>query len=266
MKIVGAIPVHFGREYIAWAVKGLACLDEVHVFHAPEPSYGFAVEGAVCPDSREILEEQALRFIDKHRLHWHTVTGTSAEHQHRMLMHETVKARGATVYVLADADEVWDPHTALQTSKRIVDANRAGRWLTRFCHFWRSFKYVVRDSFRPIRIVDVRHPLDVDAYTNANDEEGDALQTYPVFHFGYAQTIATMRYKLTCHSHSSELRQRPDWLDETFIPWRWGSDDVDLHPVMTGSFWKVEEVDRGLVPRIEMLLGDHPFFSLDLIE
>src|SRR5574342_1267330 len=105
-------------------------------------------------------------------------------------MHETVKDRGIEVYLLADADEVWDPETASDVIGLVQQSNSAGRWLTNFCHFWRSFKYRVRDSFMPIRVVDTRHALDIDRNLEFRTE-----QKWPVFHFGYAQTLTTMRYK-----------------------------------------------------------------------
>lgn len=257
-KRVACIPVHFGKEYLAWAVRGMQeAVDEVHIFHAPEPSYGYRVEGAVCPDSREELEAEARRFATT-PLFWHTVTGTNDEHIHRMVMHDTVKARGAEVYLLADADEVWDVETAKQAIEYVHNANSAGRWLVNFCHFWRSFKWTVADAFRPIRIVDTRRPLDQDAHLPKE------AQPWPVFHFGYAQTLQTMRYKLTCHSHSTELR--PEWLEERFIPWRPGAEDVDLHPVMKGNFWTVRPPSDEIIDHLGKILGDHPHYSKELIE
>lgn len=253
---MACLAVHFGKEYLAWAVRGMQdAVDEVHIFYAAEPSYGYRVAGAVCPDSEEELEREARRFLTK-PLFWHRVSGTTNEGMHRDLMTAEARRRGAEAYVVADADEVWDGAALKVAFDAVHDANRAGRWLTHFANFWQSFAWELHDSFKPIRIVDLRQPLTVDAYLDF-----PVMQPWPVFHFGYAQSMATMRYKFTCHSHSHELI--PGWLDKTYVPWQPG--DRNLHPSAPTVWEQAYPTDPRILAKVRELLHDHPYLDVPLI-
>jgi hypothetical protein len=158
---------------------------------------------------------------------------------------------------IADADELWDPSALGVALATAYDANRAGRWLAQFCHFWRSWNWTVVDSFRPIRIVDRRHPLSVDAYLD------DQMQPRPIFHFGYAQTLATMEYKLSCHGHKAEWR--PGWWEQKFLPWRPAAPTFDLHPCVNHLWPAAIGIDPALRAILDGLAPDHPHRSLEVI-
>jgi hypothetical protein len=257
MNRVGVMAVHYGKEYIAWAAGSLAtACDEVHVFYTPTPSFGFN-EGAQCPDTEEELMSETKRFVGS-QLKWHRLERVSNEGQHRYIMLDTVeRAVGKnTLVAVADADEVWHPSTLEFSLKFVEGASCAGRWLARFHNFWRSWEWTVRDSFRPVRIVDLRHPLHVDSYL---DEQ---MQPHPIYHFGYAQTLATMRYKFTCHGHKAEFK--PGWFDKKFLPWTPNGDHEDLHPCVN-NLWTAEQTDGDTLAVLDQLLTDHPHQHLKVI-
>jgi hypothetical protein len=251
---VACLALHFGKEYLAWAVRGVqASVDEIHIHYAPKPSYGYT-QHLPCPDSEEELRAQADRFAEK-PIRWFTVEGTSRENDHRMIMDRTAREAGAGMYVVIDADEVWDPCSLRATMDAVWAANRGGRWLARFANFWRSFRYQVDDGFMPVRIIDCRFPLDGgDAYLD------EIMQPQPVYHFGYAQSLATMRYKLSVHSHTDELR--PGWLEGTFIPWRPG--DTDCHPTAF-NLWTPRPTSPEVLVKVNELLSDHPYAGAELV-
>lgn len=253
MKSVGVMAVHYGKEYIAHAAKSLAAVcDEVHVFYTPRPSFGFT-EGATCPDTEDELCAEARRFAPQ--LHWHRVNAKT-EAAHRDLMLRQAERSDAHVVAIADADEVWHPYALDVALRAAFDVNRAGRWLARFHHFWRSWRWTISDGFRPIRIVDLRHPLNVDAYLD------EMTQPYPIYHFGYAQTLATMRYKFTCHGHKAEFK--PGWWDGKFASWTPDGDHSDLHPCVN-HLWTATPTDPDTLGILAELMPDHPHRGLAVI-
>src|SRR5262249_45885085 len=160
--------------------KGLAeACDEVHVFYSPTPSFGQVDWSAKNPDTEDELVAEANRFAE---VVWHRVTA-DCENGHRDQMLAEVARRNGRLMAIADADEVWDSIELHSSLEHVDRENRAGRWKARFHNFWRSWKWTVRDHFEPIRIVDMRHPLDADAQL-----ENDT----PIYHFGYAQRLALM--------------------------------------------------------------------------
>lgn len=254
MKTVGCIAVHYGKEYLEHAVSGLAAVvDEVHVFYAKEPSFGFT-EGLVCPDTEDELRAAASRGGGGLVL-WHRVSARN-EGQHREQMLVQARAVGADLVAIADADEIWDPYSLDVALRAVHDANKAGRWLAQFCHFWRSWDWTVVDGFRPVRLVDMRHPLDRDEYLDNH------MQPHPILHFGYAQSIATMKYKFSCHGHKAEFR--PRWWEEKFLPWRPDAQTHDLHPCVNNLWPSAVPVDPEM--RHDRLQFDHPYRALELIE
>lgn len=252
MKRIACIALHYGKEYLAWAIRGVQnAVDEIHVFYTSQPSYGHST-GAACPDSEAELRIEASRFLNK-PLFWHDVTGVGSEGAHRDRMRETAASAGACMYLVVDADEVWAPEFAQQALDRAWMHNRAGRWLCNFTHFWRSFDWVVHDGFKPVRIIDMRHPITEDAYLSIED------QGSPILHFGYAQSEAVIKYKWTCHGHQNELR--PNWL-ANFVDWQPGRGDV--HPTSIG-LWTPSPTDGETRALLRRLLHDHPYYGLPVI-
>lgn len=246
--------LHYGAEYLPWSIRSVQdAVDEIHVLYTPVPSYGHGGKEA-CPETEAVLREAAHRFAKK-PIHWHTGRWFD-EGAHRSAALHIASARGAKQVLVVDADEIWAPESAACALEAAARANRAGRWMARFCNFWRSFGYVVKDHFTPIRVVDLRHALQIDA--SLSPEE----QPEPVYHFGYAQSLAIMRYKWTCHGHQAELR--PGWR-EKFESWRPETGGTDLHPCVNFLWDKAHETPPEVAARLVVLLHDHPNLGRDLI-
>lgn len=242
--------LHYGKEYLAWSIRSIQdAVDRIIVVYTPEPSFGYR-GGIPNPDTEEELKREALRFATK-EVSWIVGKwGTEAQHRNHGLA--LARQQGATTVLVVDADEIWDPETAARCLDQVEVENRAGRWLARFENFFRSWKYVVHDQFTPVRVVDLRHPLTVDAYIED--------QKCPVYHFGYAQRDEIMRYKWSCHGHLAELR--PGWMDR-FVGWKPG--DTDLHPCVNNLWDKAHETPDETTKKIKELMGDHPYADLDVI-
>ncbi len=248
---VAYVALHYGCEYLAWAVQSVQdAVDEIHVFYVPQPSYGHA-QGGPCPDSREDLEREARRLCGK-PLFWHDCGPFGNEGQHRNFAVTALQHRGAHQILILDADEVWPEGEAKRTLHAATHANRAGSWTVPFIHFIRSTTHAVKDHFRPVRILDLRHAHAIQEHVG--DEYG------PILHFGYAQRDELMRYKWTCHGHQAELR--PDWM-ERFM--NWTPETRDLHPVVIGLWDQAERVDDVMVAKVAKALHLHPYLDVDVI-
>lgn len=270
-KRIACYACHFGAEWIGYSVRSMReAVDEIHVFYAPEPSYGYRTEGAVCPETEDQIHAEVKRWIGSTPLFWHRVVGTQSEGEHKDKMLTVAKDRGAEAYILLDADEIWDTQTAVEVFDLVLRRNEAARWQTCFHHFWRSFDWMVYEHFRPIRVVDMRHwrwegstprgPATADASLD------EVTQKWGVFHFGYAQCEKTMRYKFTCHSHKPET-DWPAWLERVFFPWtpekveefRW------MHPTTPGLWETAKPTPPEMKEKLKELLGDHPYWGKAII-
>jgi hypothetical protein len=244
--------IHYGKEYLAWSIRSIQdAVDEIFVFYTPSPSYGHN-SGAQCPDSREELSREARRFLHPgKRIHW--VDGRwPSEGHHRSAALDHIKKCGHRLVLVVDADEVWPEGAASRALNHAEQSNCAGRWLCNFTNFWRTFDRVVLDAFKPIRVVDFRHPLQSDGHMDPSIPG--------VLHFGYAQSEAIMRYKWTCHGHQAELR--PGW-SEKFSGWKEG--DTDLHPCVNNLWDLAHPTPIEASVLVQQALGDHPYFGLEII-
>lgn len=246
--------LHYGAEYFAWSVRSVQdAVDEIHVFYTDVPSYGFS-EGLPCPESEELLRAEAHRFLTK-PLIWHKIQACN-EGEHRNHMIRVARERGAESYLVVDADEIWDTQSAIATLEAVSKADCAGRWLASFANFWRSFKYEVHDHFMPIRVVDMRHPIDKDAYLTPE------MQPLPVYHFGYAQSLRLMEYKFSCHGHKAEFK--PGWYQNKFV--NWTPETRDMHPCVNNLWEKAFDTKPETLANVRRILFDHPYLDVELIK
>jgi hypothetical protein len=253
MKRIAYYALHYGKEYLAWSVRSVQdAVDEIHILYTDVPSYGHTA-GAPCPDTEEELVREAGRFAEK-PVFWHRGRWPS-EAEHRKSILPIARDRGARQMLLVDADEIW-AHG--QAAEALAAAAGSGHGRTRvgFCHFWRSFKWLCVDGTRFFRVFNLLAGGGV-----APGEWSLSPQTWPVFHFGYAQSPEITRYKWTCHGHQDELRA--GWLDEKFIAWGPGRGDV--HPVCPRGFWDPAPTDAPTTEALRPVLADHPFWGVDLI-
>lgn len=245
MKIVSLTVLHYGREWLEWALRSVyQVMDEMHIFYTPHPSHGHSTK-ARCPDSREELYGIGEMFPN---VAWHDTEGLYYEGQHRDYARHVCIDAGADVILVLDADEVWD----------IDDLERAivlqpGLWKSRVKgHLWKGVNWVCRDACMPDRVI------------VPGSNEPRYLDSLGFWHFGYAISMISMIYKLRIHGHHNELK--PRWYPEVYRDWKSPADtpECGVHPTCgcddrTGKpFWAPEPFDRY---EIEHLVGDHPIFN-----
>lgn len=238
MKISGYIPALYGTEYMRQSVEALAPhVDRLIVLYTPEPSFGHRTS-MPCPDT----EEQLRACCDGvgAKLHW--VRGTYGnEGQHRSTV--LALAPDADLIVTADTDEVWCEEALARCIREAFDSPSRNFLVQGFEHLWRSFNFVCRDVWGPVRLI-------------KPSGAGDQYIQGRVWHFGYAQAVQTVAYKISCHGHKAEWR--PEWWTEIFLANRHN----DCHPTCFG-WWNAMDYDSSLMP---LSLRNHPNFGKEVIQ
>ncbi len=244
--------LHYGKEYLAWSVQSIQdVVDEIHVLYTDSPSHGHYPDHPPCPDSRDQLFSEANRFLkDKGKLHWHEGHWPN-EGAHRDEIRQIGKTRGASSVLVVDADELWNAEEAVKAMD-FAENSGAGSTLVRFTHFWRSLYWSCEDGSMPVRVLNLNYPHNTVAYLSP--------QTWPVFHMGYAQSEAIMRYKWEIHGHKRELIQ--GWMENTFLNWQKGIDNV--HPT-TSVIWNPRPTSSENIVQLKLLLKDHPYWDTEII-
>jgi hypothetical protein len=245
MKIVSLTVLHYGREWLEWALRSVAdVMDEMYIFYTPHPSHHGEDTKFTCPDSQEELYAIASAFPT---VKWETVTQFWHEGAHRDYARHVCERNGADMILVLDADEVWDIEDldgALQQAwdgKEDIFRSRIKG------NFWRSVNWVCYDQLMPERII-----------VPGRGREFGHLSGAGFWHFGYAISHEMMIYKLRIHGHKDDLR--PRWYPEKYRDW--DSTVRDVHPTNGGGFWNPVPIDRNDVAH---LIGDHNYFKDELI-
>lgn len=245
-RVLAYIPLHYGAEYLEAVIKSISpCVDQILILYTARPSYGFTT-GAECPETQEQLRDIAYAASDK--IYWMDVTGMAGfEAQHRSISETFAQGKGFDQILAVDADEVWETSVlksaleeALKLPYRRVKING---WL----HFWRGFNWICQDGFLPVRITNLHE----------GNQKEEGCVNGKIYHFGYAQSEAVMRYKWKIHGHLDELR--PNWMEEKYFGWVPGIEDV--HPVSIG-LWNPISFEKELLPET---LKKHKNYDLWMI-
>lgn len=245
--------VHYGREWISWSMRSVRnIVDEIFVFYTANPSHGHGTD-LKNPETREELYEITKPFSPV----WHDAKGYIHEGEHRTFAVISCQNAGADTVLVVDSDEIWPQETlyrAIEASK--IHPARSFRIGMR--HFWRSLKWVCDDSAMPTRIIKPRIPESFgEQYLGTRIDIGENVGL--VFHMGYAQSPAIIRYKQSIHGHKAEWRD--GWFKDKFMGWKPG--DKDVHPTNV-NYWNPQPyIDDGT---LDYLVGDHPYFDKDIIE
>lgn len=241
MKIAAYTPLLYGKEYLRWAVQSVVDFVDRHIIlYTAGPSYGHGTF-LQCPDTEEELRACIEKFD---HVEWHTGIWFT-ESQHRGAVHQYLKDEDILLPV--DADEVWHPVALMACLKTVADYNSHREWrLNGMVHLWRSFNWACTDQMAPVRLVDLRHP------------GGHSYIHGRLYHFGYAQSVETTRYKWAIHGHKPELRE--NWLKDKFIGWEPGMEDV--HPTCV-NVWNPKPLKKEYMP---LFLRFHPNYNLEVIE
>ena len=235
--IVAYSAVHYGLDYLYYAVKAVEDVVDKHIIlYAEGPSFGYETE-LVCPDSKENLQAAVASFD-----HVDWIDGKwSNEGDHRRFL-DTCLPGDTEFVVVVDADEVWDKDSLIECLElSTAHDNRSNN----FVHLWRSFNWACMDVLAPSRIY------------NRKVEGGINYIPGRIYHFGYAISPELMRYKWAIHGHRDELRA--GWL-EKYETWTPGVGDV--HPA-NDKWWYPEPFDKSVMPA---LMREHPYWRREIIE
>lgn len=245
-KIVAFTALHYGREYLEYAARSIIDdVDEWHVAYASIGSHGHRVD-TPCPESEDELKAIASR-IGGTKLHWH-----HGEWPYEGAQRESIFAYApdADVIVVLDADEIWNE--GLLTHAIAYSAAREAReWRVSMIHFWRSFRRaVLHDPAFPTRLIWPKRQSGSGHIEQRRRED-------VICHFGYAQSLEIVGYKLQVHGHKNEIQQT--WYNDVYKP----NVQTNCHPV--GSiFWNPETVEP--LQWMPDWMRNHPYFDKDVIE
>jgi len=244
MKVVSYTALHYGADYLGWAIRSVIDhVDEHVILYSDVGSHGHQTD-RVCPDSRETLYQIAqqaagdkLRWIDGH---W------PYEGAQRDAVHEVVP--DADVILVVDADEIWPTYPIKFDPQSNSPIFQRHSWRVPIIHYWRSFyRCVLHDPAYPIRIICPKVPESA-----GTDTTGGVIN-----HMGYAQRAALVEYKQHVHGHKGEWR-RDDWFHKVFM----ANAQRNCHPVGS-EYWNPEPVDPWQY--MPAFMKDHPYANLEVI-
>lgn len=245
-RVTAVICLHFAKDYLPYAMRSVEdVVDDYLVMYSPVANHGVYNPALTCPESREELQEIAFDTIPYPRLRWFTYDQWHGEGvQFKAAWPHT----DADVIVKLDADELWSPNLLADAIAHGIE-QQAREIRVPLVHYWRSFhKGFTGDPAAPGRI-----------YLR-EFEGGETTYTPPnamgrIHHFGYAQPVELMRYKIATHGHSREFTN-PNWFNDVYLANR----QTDCHPIGSDSWMQTEDITPP-----DFLL-DHPYAKLDLIE
>lgn len=240
--IIGYTMLHYGIDYLAYALESLRPFVDRHVIlYSEAPTFGNYSQFP-CPDSRDALWGIA-----------HGVLGSKLDWRENMPQnYQTIidLYPDAELILEIDADEVMSPALIGDILRRYRSEQLSvQRYRLPMVHHWRSFNYICRDASWPVRLC-----------VPGNAEGEGFYPSVPSFmhHFGYARSCADMQYKIETSVHRPEWRQ--EWWTDTFL--RFPERLTDLHPVSVG-LWNAEPYDRLNLPAV---LHHHPYWDKEVIE
>jgi len=249
MKILAYCGLHYGAEWLPWAIQSVIPLvDEYHIFYSSHPSHGHNTDMAIPKgESRTILHSLAVQFG---KVVWHDVDQFWNEGEHRDYCVEHLTRMGADLIIWNDADEVWDLDV-LADAIDYAASHDYRRYRTHALHFWCGVNWVCMDNAMPVRIIK----------PTGHDGEG-YIPGKGFYHFGYAQSQMLVLYKSKIHGHRNDWRR--GWWRDIYCDWQPGKAyPCGVHPTCACDsngkpFWTPHDFCRW---DIEDLIGDHPYFS-----
>lgn len=248
MKVVAFATLHYGLDFLRESVRSVIdAVSEFWFIYTPTPTFGFQTD-AVCPEHAYDLYEAAQEAAGN-KCHWFTASPHQFRNEGEHVDYSRVLAPDADVYVRLDVDEVW---TAGLLQAGIDFAVRENVRSVRLpmVHLWRGFyKGITDDPAYPDRITYMRGALGTDrTFRDAG----------VIWHFGYAQNSAVVKYKQDISAHRNEWRA--DWYDTKFAV----NAQVDVHPVNGNGWWNPTDVDPFALGLPEYM-RQHPYAALEVI-
>lgn len=243
-KILCYVPLHYGGEYISEGIKAVEnYVDKIIILYSSTPSYGHGTNMG-CPERESDLMN--IAYSASKKVEWHNITATG-EGQHRGLIFRFAEQGGYDGVLTFDADEVFGDLT--EWIPKFVESKARNIGFTGYVNFFKSFNHACYDSFAPVR------------YINLHNRDGQENFPVPVYHFGCAQRMTIMEYKLLIHGHRAEIR--PYWLENVYKRWQPGMEiENGLHLVANGLWPQAIPFDKTTLPDI---LKNHFNYQKDII-
>lgn len=244
-RLIASCPIFYGGEYLDAAIKSVEpYVEEIIMLYTDKPSYGHGTS-IQCPESEDALKN--IAYSASKKVKWINVSANQESH-HRGHIFAIAERGGYDGVLTFDADEVMGDLTEWLPKCHESKARNIG--FTNFYNFWKSFNHICRDGFAPIR------------YYNLHNKEGQENFPIPVYHFGCAQRMEIMQYKLEIHGHKPEIRV--GWLDKIYKAWQPGMEiEGGLHLVSyKPALWNAEPFDKTTLPTI---LKEHFNYTKDVI-
>ena len=245
MKVLAYTALHYGMEYLEQTIKSIDDhVDKIVCLYTEKPSYGFN-SVIKCPESEKDLRD--LAHASSNKIQWVKIRAKN-EGQHRNMAFNY--SAGYDIMLTLDSDEIMERDSLADLIKRASQTDSRYIGIDGFVNFWRSFDYIVVDWFHPVRIHNLR---------SKNRQQKDIKGT--VYHMGYAQSEAIMRYKFQVHGHKNEIMS--NYLDKKYYAWTQIDCGVNwLHPASTTIWQDAEKYDKSQLPD---LLKSHPNFNKEFI-
>lgn len=245
-RVLGEVILHYGGEYLSEAIKAAAqYCEEIIVLYSPKPSHGHGTH-IQCPEKESDLMNIAYSASPKVR--WVTVDVTQ-EGVHRGQIFKIADKGKYDGILVFDADEVMDDLT--EAIEQCFQSKKRNIGFSKYINFYKSFNYACYDSFTPIRFHNLHN----------SDDIGCDVVDATVYHFGCAQRMPIMEYKLLIHGHKNEIR--PNWLNDIYKKWEPGMIiENGLHLVANGLWPNATFFDKNTLPEI---LHSHHNFHKDEI-
>lgn len=241
-KILGMCAIHYGGEYLDAAIRQAEpYCDKIIMLYSSSPSYGHGTNVG-CPESENDLKNIAYSASSK--VEWHNITANGEGH-HRGHIFRIAEQGNYDGILVFDADEIFDDLT--EWIPKFVESKARNIGFTGYVDFWRSFNWSCYHPFAPIR------------YFNLHNKDGMESMHVPVYHFGCAQRLEIMRYKLLIHGHKNEIRN--GWL-QMFENWKPGDIVEDGLHLAAKGIWQAKPFDKTILPDI---LKQHFNYSKDVI-
>lgn len=252
-RVVAYYPIHYGIEWLYWSLRSVApYVDGVVIVYSRNPSHGHTStmeNPETMADILNVVSSYCENNPDN-KVDFVSYEGPNHEgHLRDYCVNLCSKEYGADVVMAVDADEIWEPEHLLKTLDYVIEHDNM-IWRVPFVHYWKSLYRVCHDPAQPHRFTDV---------TSFNKDDNYVPAIYgSVHHFGYAQSLELVEYKLSIHGHKAEIR--PNWFEEVYSnPGRM----FDLHPT-NRNFWNCSYTTPNA--ELQKLLFDHPYYDIRNIE
>jgi hypothetical protein len=260
MKVLGYIMLHYGKEYLAYALNPLCeVCDKVIILYSLVPTHNNG-SGQLNPDTRDELKAIANKF---EKVEWIDITANNeSDHRGKIFYYTS----GYDVLVNADYDEVWEVEDLKRAVKEVYNSPYRAHGIDGYVTFWRSFRYEVTtnkqlnekgeyeynkpaDEFLPVRLWHLREK---------NTDKQPTIKA-KIYHFGYAIKRRTMMYKKTIHGHKDDWSS--GW-DNKWHSWHPSITEGSFHPCSRTVWLKIEPFNRNELP---LELHKHVYFNKEII-